>query len=56
MLTVKLFSLVAVIALSVGMTAPVQAISLEQAIKDALQTSPELMEQNQQYLISEQVL
>ncbi len=31
----------------------VNAISLEQAVKDALQTNPELLEQNQQFLISE---
>ena len=54
MLTVKLFSLAAVIAVSVGMTTPVQAISLEQAVKDALQTNPELLQQDQQLRISGQ--
>jgi len=46
-------SLMAITVFCTALSTSVCAISLEQAVKDALQTNPELLEQNQQFLISE---
>lgn len=54
MQTVKSLSFAAIVALSTVLSTQVQAISLEQAVKDALQTNPELLQQDQQLKISGQ--
>ena len=54
MQTVKLLSVAGIVALGVMLSAQAQAISLEQAVKEALQTNPELLLQDQQLRISGQ--
>jgi len=54
MRTVKSLSLAGLVVLSAVLSTQAQAISLEQAVKDALQTNPELLQQDQQFRIAEQ--
>lgn len=53
MRSVRPLSTAILATLCLALSLNVQAISLEKAVKDALQTNPELQEQNQQYLITE---
>ncbi len=53
MQSVRSLSLIISFVLCVLFSVQAQAISLEKAVKEALQTNPELQEQNQQFLITE---